>query len=87
MKRYLHIDEIQPGMVLKAASANGTRTRRVHAIKRHGGYNAIWSIPVYWKDGDWNEECAMLSNDQGRISHLVEIIDGKVVETRIEIHG
>lgn len=86
MKRYLHIDDIHPGMVLKAASANGTRTRRVYKVVR-GSYNSIWSIPVQWRSGEWVEECAMISNGQFRISHLVEIIDGKVVETKIEIHG
>lgn len=87
MKRYIHIDEIKPGMVLKAASANGHRTRRVYKIVRHASYSSIWSIPGYFNNGEWVEECMMTSNDQNRISHLVELIDGKVVETRIEIHG
>jgi hypothetical protein len=85
MTLHLHIDDIPIGTVLRAVSASGTRNRMVYK-KFPGQYATIWSIPVQWDGTKWREECSMVSNAIGRLSHIMEIVNGNPVATKIEIH-
>lgn len=85
MKKYIPISDMKPGMIVKPASANGSRYRKVHKVNT-GRYASLWSIPVQWDGTEWVEECNMVSNGIARITHIVDIVNGSPVETRVVIH-
>ena len=74
-------------MIIKARRANGARHRKVYKIVRGFNYTSIWSIIVRWdkKSREWVEECSMVENEISRISHLMEFVDGQLIETKVEI--
>lgn len=89
--KFINIDEIKPGMILKAVSANGKRYRKVYKVVAHEFRNvvshSIWSIPVGLdkKTGEWVEECAMVSNIPERIGHMCEKTDSGWKDIKIRI--
>lgn len=86
------VDDIRPGMILKAASAKGTATRKVYKIVHGCGpgqrwNSSIWSILVRYNKttGEWIEECQMVENLIDRLTKMIVMVDGRPVERRIRI--
>jgi hypothetical protein len=87
MTKIVSVEHIKPGMILKAKTANGSRYRKVYKTEYWTHHTFIWSIIVRFdpKKGEWVEECSMVSNEISKISHIADIVDGKVVDTKVEI--